>query len=62
MLQGNTIHANRKSGVYILDGAGGTLIENDIHRNWNGVEVIESSEPIVRGNKIHHQVLQAMIL
>lgn len=31
------------------------MIENDIYRNWNGIEVIEGSEPVVRGNKIHGQ-------
>ena len=36
------------------DGAVPTLIENDIYKNWVGVEVVEHAEPTLRGNTIHH--------
>jgi hypothetical protein len=37
------------------DGGAGTFIENDIHHNYVGVEVVDGSDPTMRGNRIHHQ-------
>ena len=41
-------------GLRAQDGAAPTLIENEVYKNWVGVEVIEHAEPTLRGNKIHH--------
>ena len=38
LLQGNRIHSNRKSGVFMMDAAAPTLLENEIQKNWIGVE------------------------
>ena len=42
------------------DGAAPLLIENDVFKNWVGVEVIEHAEPTLRGNKIHHNRLNGV--
>lgn len=55
LLRANSIHANRKAGAHFQDGAGGTLLDNEIHRNWVGVECCDDAQPVVRGNRIHHQ-------
>ena len=55
LLTHNRVHANKKAGVFFQDGAGGTLLENDIHHNWVGVEACDDAQPTVRGNKLHHQ-------
>ena len=46
--------------VFMQDGAAPLLIENDVFKNWVGVEVIEHAEPTLRGNKIHHNRLNGV--
>jgi len=60
LVQGNKIHACTKSGVLCQDGCIPTLIENEIFKNYVGVECMDDAEPILRGNKIHHQKMGAI--
>ena len=54
-LRHNTIAGCKKAGVFFVDGGAGELLENDVHKNHVGVELKDDAEPVVKGNKIHHQ-------